>query len=120
MLLVPAALPLTAGGGIAPEFPLRVPCLFHWASGLPCPFCGMTRAFANLAQGRVAAAWAFSPAGCLLYGLLAVYLAAVLGHLVTGRRVWPQGRGRWAAWSLFIIILAGWLGKLARGSLGAP
>ncbi len=41
---------------------LRLPrCLFHLATGYPCPGCGSTRAMLQLAQANVSAALAFNP-----------------------------------------------------------
>lgn len=54
-------------------------CPFHRQTGLPCPGCGLTRAFCAISHGRFAAAWHFNPFAFLFY---AATLAAPL----------------WAAW----------------------
>lgn len=50
-----AASPWLAGGPLA--------CPFHWLTGLPCPLCGLTHAWAALAQGDLAGAVAHHPLG---------------------------------------------------------
>lgn len=59
-------------------FPTFLPgldtCAFHAATGLPCPGCGLTRAFIALSHGRFHEAWAFHPFAYPLY-------AACLGGL---------------------------------------
>lgn len=51
-----AVRPSPAGWGthIRLGFP---PCMFHTLVGLPCPFCGMTTAFAHMARGQVVQAF---------------------------------------------------------------
>ena len=36
-------------------------CIFRFTTGVPCPGCGMTRAYAALLRGEVAAAFAYHP-----------------------------------------------------------
>ena len=103
---------------VPPEDPRFVICLFRRLTGIPCPGCGMTRAFAHLAKGEWAAAWANHP------------LSFVLA---------PQIGLAWLAWGLALagrlrlslddprvprvligeaaVLLAFWLGRLAIGSL---
>ncbi|MCD7097921.1 DUF2752 domain-containing protein [Stenotrophomonas sp. MMGLT7] len=63
-----------------------MPCMFHAATGLYCPGCGMTRALHALLHGDLAQAFAFNP-------------AAMLGlALVPGLLAWKAGwRARWFA-----------------------
>lgn len=60
------------------------PCPLKWATGVPCPGCGLTRASVSLLRGDFAAAFdahAFAP--LLLAGLAAF---AVAGFLPAARR----------------------------------
>ena len=40
---------------------MGTPCWFRWLFGIPCPFCGMTRAAYKLVCFDFAGAWAFQP-----------------------------------------------------------
>ena len=92
-------------------------CLFRRLTGIPCPGCGMTRAFAHLAKGEWAAA--------ARDHLLAYPLAAEIGLL-------------WLAWGVTLkaarpirlpirsdvwmtghlaVLTAFWLGRAATGTL---
>jgi hypothetical protein len=63
-------------------------CWFHAAFHLPCPLCGMTRSFASLAHGDVAAALRFHPCGPLLFAaMLAFAVAAMIAWLRQSRPV---------------------------------
>ena len=42
-------------------------CLMHRITGLPCPGCGLTRAFCSISHGHWSAAWHFNPFGFLFY-----------------------------------------------------
>ena len=92
-----------------------LPCVFRSVTGLPCPFCGMTTAFALMARGQWAAAFgihALSPAAYLL--TWGVMLAGAVG-LVRNRRAVPQWLfGQRAGRVILFIILLGWVANLAR------
>lgn len=77
---------LLASGGLAafvllvarvmPVLSLPPVCGLRNATGLPCPTCGMTRAFVRVTHGELAAAWQVSPLGtvlCFLAALLVVW-----------------------------------------------
>jgi Protein of unknown function (DUF2752) len=48
-------------------------CPLRTATGLPCPFCGMTRAVVAAVHGDIATSLTFNPAGVLVVAL-AVYV----------------------------------------------
>ena len=98
--------------------PARAFCFSRRFLGIPCPGCGLTRAFAHLAKGEWLAALAAHP--------LAPVLAAeaVAGWLFWGiglRR--PLPRPDWIApmtpilFGHLAVLCALWLGRLATGSL---
>lgn len=92
-------------------------CPLRRLSGLPCPGCGMTRAFAHLAKGE----WADAASDHLLaYGLAA---ELGLGWLAWGAALarrrplrLPGGFERVALAHLAVLV-AFWLGRLATGTL---
>jgi hypothetical protein len=53
-------------------------CWFHNATGLPCPGCGLTRAFASVSHGDFARAWAMHPFIVLAYPLFVAIAAMAL------------------------------------------
>ncbi len=97
-----------------------LPCIFRWATGLPCPFCGMTTAFALLARGEWAAAFGIhvlSPAAYVI--TCGVLLAGGVG-LVRNRPALPRWlRGQRAGRVILLIILLGWVVNLTRVLLQA-
>jgi len=42
-------------------------CIFHRWTGMPCPGCGMTRAFCGISRGHLSQAWALHPLSFPLY-----------------------------------------------------
>lgn len=88
LALALAALLATAGWlrpdprGFGTHEQLGLPrCAFQGVTGVPCPSCGMTTAFAWSVRGRPDRAWRANPAGSVLAplcGLLAVWLLAVV------------------------------------------
>jgi len=97
-----------------------LPCIFRGVTGLPCPFCGMTTAFALLARGEWAAAFGIHVLGPAAYLVTwGVLLAGVVG-LVRNRRALPQWLfGQRAGRVILLIILLGWVVNLARVLLRA-
>lgn len=92
-------------------------CLLRRLSGLPCPGCGMTRAFAHLAKGEWAAAAVDQP----LAFLIAVELALAWGvwGLALARRQ-PVRMPVWferAMLAHLAVLVAFWLGRVATGTL---
>jgi len=97
LLLAGGCLPFAAGA-LAGEDGLLggVACPFRAATGLPCPLCGATRAFALAARGdgqllRYNAAWVAFAALAVLLGV------AALAASVTGRAPLSRARDRLAS-----------------------
>jgi hypothetical protein len=92
-------------------------CLFRRATGIPCPGCGMTRAFAHLAKGEWAAAAADHP---LAYPLAAEVGLAWLGWgaaLVRRRPIRLPVRYETLLYGHAAVAVALWLGRAATGTL---
>jgi hypothetical protein len=72
------AAPLAAAFWLAPEAVAHGPalCWLRSATGVSCPFCGMTRSFVAFAHGGVGEAFRAHPAGPILF--LAFVAAVVL------------------------------------------
>lgn len=113
-LRIAAAIAIVAGLGI---FALLPPpsgtsfgfpaCVFHKSTGLPCPFCGGTRAASALLHGDLGRSIYLNPLAIPAVALL-LTIAAVLG--------WEGIRGKpladWGAWTMrykrfFLLALLG-------------
>lgn len=113
---------LVAGVALAHATPEAGPtlCMLRRVFALPCPGCGMTRAFAALARGEWGAALTFHPwAPVLAAELAAGWL--VWGASLTARdrplpRGWPARLGPLLGANL-AALAALWLGRLATGTL---
>jgi len=97
---------VAAGGMVAiaaawPVLPVHPPlaCPLRSLTGVPCPFCGMTRAVVAAAHGHLSASLAFNPAGILV---LALAVVAIF------RPAWPA-RLHVPMWSLFSILGVLWV-----------
>jgi hypothetical protein len=107
-------------GAVGVRWGLRPPpCLFHLATGFPCPGCGSTRAMLQLLQGHVTAALAFNPLMTLLAGagvIWALYASAVLALRLPRLRVGPLSRrGAMALRSgVIAAVLANWWWVIAH------
>lgn len=109
---------LCAALGVADPAALGGPdlCLFHRATGLACPACGMTRAAAALARGDLAASLAWHP----LFLLVAAEIAGA--WLLWGGNVWlarPLPRRAIVLVTLATagLLLAVWAVRWASGRL---
>jgi hypothetical protein len=115
---VAAAAAWAAARGVSlPAGPEGTICLFRRLTEVPCPGCGLTRAFVHLARGEWPAALADHP----LAPLVALELAAgwVLWGLALAGRARPRPERWLGPWLLAhaAALLALWLGRLATGTL---
>jgi len=78
-------------------------CLLRRATGLPCPTCGLTRAFYAMGRGAVGEAFEAHPLGPLVFVLFAVVWVRSTGILLAGR-AWLNGWARVLTWSLPFIV----------------
>ena len=100
------AFALGAAGVIGAGTGTGLTCLFSMATGMECPFCGLTHGVAALGAGDVGAAVAANPLAPLALALaLAVPLA-----LLRSRRLAVH---RTAPWALAGLVVAVWLVRLA-------
>ncbi len=67
------------------SFWLGTPCFFVWGLGIPCPFCGMTRAGFKLLCGDFAGSFALQP--MLIPVLCAIGLLALTRYV--NRKLFP-------------------------------
>ncbi len=92
---------MVAVAAVWPVLPVHPPfaCPFRAATGIPCPFCGMTRAVVAAVHGHIATSLAFNPGG------IVVLLLAVVAIV---RPAWLT-RLRMPLWSVFAIFGALWV-----------
>ncbi|HUI48917.1 MAG TPA: DUF2752 domain-containing protein [Acidimicrobiia bacterium] len=90
--------------GVAAVWPVlpahpAVACPLRAATGIPCPFCGMTRAVVAAVHGHLGTSLAFNPGGIVV--LLLAVVAIVRPDVLT--------RLRLPAWALGVLLGALWL-----------
>jgi hypothetical protein len=97
---------VVSGGMVAiaaawPILPVHPPvaCPLRSLTGVPCPFCGMTRAVVAAVHGNILGSLAFNPGGIvvLLFAVVAIFRPALLTRL------------RPPLWSLLAVLGALWL-----------
>lgn len=98
---------------------LRIPpCGFVTLTGLPCPTCGMTTAFAHAVRGHFVRAMRAQLAGFVL--ALGVMVTALLSmvSIITGRRPslnWYRLRPESLLWWALALLLVAWALKIVFG-----
>jgi len=115
------ALTLLAGGILAASFvltPERLPgfgiCAIRRWTGLPCPGCGLTRAFCAISRGNIAGAIALNPFSLPLY---AATILLLLRPLLNRWRPELEPRvvaSRWFVRGPLLLVAAMWLFGLVR------
>jgi hypothetical protein len=89
--------------------PLGPPCPLRTFTGIPCPFCGMTRGVTALVHGHVSAAFSFNPGAFLIVSVAIVLLIA-----------WRWQRVRIPVWAVFLLFALLWAFQLFKYSTGRP
>jgi hypothetical protein len=124
LIFVPCAVVLTLSAWLTPSTAgygthrkLGLPqCGFISQTGYPCPSCGMTTAFADMAHGRVGDALWAQPFGAMLFLAVAGLAAVGLAELLTGRDFLRYLRpGVWWVFAALAGLLSGWGIKIACG-----
>ena len=91
-------------------------CSFLAETGLPCPSCGLTTSFAEMARGHLGRAFHAQPFGLLLFTAVVLLAAAGSVELATGRDVLRSLRPRlWWVAAAAAGMFAGWGVRLAVG-----
>ena len=86
-------------------------CPFYFLSGIPCPGCGITRAYLSLLEGNIAEAFYWNP---MFLPAGAVFLYAVHREKLPVR---PCGRAELILGAVISAGIAGcWLYRLISGS----
>jgi hypothetical protein len=106
-----------SGAGHGTHRALGLPaCGFLAQTGYPCPSCGMTTAFADMAHARPVDAFFAQPFGVMLFAAVVALAAAGLGELATSRDFIRYLRpGPWWAVAAISGMLFGWGFKIAYG-----
>jgi Protein of unknown function (DUF2752) len=88
---------------------LGPPCPLRTLTGVPCPFCGMTRSVTAVVHGHLGASLALNPAGILAV-LLAVFLLFA----------WRVRRITYATWLVPVVLGSMWAYQLFKYATGRP
>ena len=85
-------------------------CAFRSVTGIPCPGCGMTRAFLLLSQLRVGDALCANPAAPALVASMAAWLVRPVG--------WSQRTRDVACAAALAAVLLGWGARCLSPAFG--
>lgn len=93
------------------------PCFLYRSTGMLCPTCGATTAWAHLLRGEIASAAASNLASTLLCGAVLLAVPWALLSALVGRWVLVAPRWNWllaiaAGW--FALALIDWLQRVVR------
>jgi Protein of unknown function (DUF2752) len=107
---------LVASRALSAEGPGLTLCLFRALTHVPCPSCGLTRAFIAMAHGRLAHAAVLHPLGPGLFLCVGALALVAALELMTGRGLVRALVA--CAWAPFVAQAAAqlaslWLGLLA-------
>ena len=99
-------------GALALRFtslPSVVLCPLRAVTGVPCPFCGMTRSVAALGRGDLGASLTFNPGGIFLVALAILLIVA-----------WRWRRVAIPAWGVAAFFAVLWAYQLFKYTTGRP
>jgi uncharacterized protein DUF2752 len=102
---------------VPPEGARFIICPFRRMTGVPCPGCGLTRAFAHLAKGEWAAALRDHPLAPLVaLELLGAWLVWGLAETDRWRLAIASRVDRIVLWNGGALLVV-WFGRIATGTL---
>ena len=99
---------LAPPGGRLYEAPL---CPLKSMTGMPCPLCGMTRAFVSISHGDLSTAWALNAASIPVYvaglGMLVSVTARSIGARWNFAGLWKVSTYCWLGLVIVTVVLWG-------------
>jgi hypothetical protein len=100
---------MLAVAAVRPLLPVTIgpPCPLRTVTGVPCPFCGMTRGVTSIVHGQVSAAFWYNPGAFLVVAMAVVLLVA-----------WRWQRVRIPMWAVFVFFAALWAFQLFKYATG--
>jgi hypothetical protein len=90
-------------------------CPFYQATGLPCPTCGLTRAFVCIAHGRLMESLHWHPLGLPVFAAAVLFWTEYAARVFAGRRLFriPPRVGSRLAWSSAALLFAVGITRIA-------
>jgi uncharacterized membrane protein len=100
--------------------PLRIPCIWHTITGIPCPGCGLTRAFISASRldfvGAMQENILFLP---ILVIMIAYFVGALIEIFLNKRAInWINSilNQKWMIAIGIILLLISWYLNIMRGA----
>jgi hypothetical protein len=115
-ILLAAVLPVIVHAireSLVPGF--YVICPFLIFTGIPCPFCGLTRSLLCLMHGEITQAFWYHPLGPVAWGGAVLLVTCTLSSLMFERSLTLKISRRWKAISLLAIVFLVWAGNVFLG-----
>ena len=104
-----AMLAVAAAATVLPVTSVPYRCPLRAATGIPCPFCGMTRGVIEAVHGHLVDSFLFNPGALLLVALAVVLLVA-----------WRLDRVSIPVWAPFVFFGVLWTFQLWKYATGRP
>ena len=79
-------------------------CLFRIATTKPCPFCGLTRAFAHATHGEFGLAWESNPLWFLAVALIATLAVLMATDAAAGTDTFDRFMRRLDRWLVPVVV----------------
>lgn len=116
--LLIATAPFLLAARIIPRGTQIVPgCIFKTLTGVPCMFCGYTRAFQAIARMNLLPALRDNPAAVVLFLFMMAVALWNLAGLLARRLILPGrwlrvGNGRLVAWGTLLFFMLNWVYRI--------
>jgi len=116
------ALPLTILGVVilwARYFPNRYICIFKNIFDIPCPGCGMTRAFYEIISGDFSKAFYYNSLSIPLFIFIIMSTIWILSNLISGNDSYERfmtGKiSNKTIIALVLLVIANWVWNIIKG-----